>query len=196
MSTSDVHQGQKVHRISVWWDLPFLKVLFERHPWAFFLWGHKSLRRERTSHSAQKLSIYFTPLTSSGFSLEQFLTSFGPIQCVTYRKWPSYQVSWRPPVKITTIISSKRALNALGRFTAKASPCNRVPPFQFYPTGTLSNKGLQQLASLGDAILCLYNHGPVDSERLRQQPRGKMLVPCLPGNSLHRERLDSHGKSW
>ncbi len=165
---------------------------------SFFLWGHKSLRRERTFHTAQQSSIYsISPhWLISGFSLKQFLTSFGPIQCVTYRKWPSYQVNWRLPVKITTIISSKSVLNALGRFTAKASPCNRVPPFQFYPTGMLSNKGLQQLASLGDVILCLYNHGSVDSERLRQQPRGKMLVPCLPGYSLYRERLDSQGKSW
>lgn len=139
---------------------------------------------------------YFTPLTSY---LDSHSSSFWHLlgqYSVTYRKWPSYQVNWRLPVKITTIISSKSVLNALGRFTAKASPCNRVPPFQFYPTGMLSNKGLQQLASLGDVILCLYNHGPVDSERLRQQPRGKMLVPCLPGYSLHRERLDSQGKSW
>ncbi len=123
------------------------------------------------------------------------LTTFGPIQCVTYRMWPSYQVNWRPPVKVTTIISSERVPNARGRFTAKAFPCNRVPPFQFYPTGMLWNKGLQQLASLGDVILCLYNHGPVDSERLRQQPKGNMLVLWLPGYSLHRERLDSKGKA-
>lgn len=164
---------------------------------SFFGVTRASREKEHPTLLSSRAYTVFHPTDFiSGFSLKQFLTSFGPIQCVTYRNWPSYQVNWRLPVKITTIISSKSVLNALGRFTAKASPCNRVPPFQFYPTGMLSNKGLQQLASLGDVILCLYNHGPVDSERLRQQPRGKMLVPCLPGYSLHRERLDSQGKSW
>ncbi len=151
--------------------------------------------RKNIPHCSAVEQIFHPTDIISGFSLKQFLTTVGPIQCVTYRMWPSYQFNWRPPVKVTTIISSERVPNALGRFTAKAFPCNRVPPFQFYPTGMLWNKGLQQLASLGDVILCLYNHGPVDSERLRQQAKGKMLVLWLPGYSLHRERLDSKGKA-
>lgn len=161
---------------------------------SFFGVTRASGEKEHPTLLSSQACIHPTDVIS-GFSLKQFLTTFGPIQCVTYRMWPSYQVNWRLPVKVTTIISSKRVLNALGRFTAKAFPCNRVPPVQFYPAGMLWNKGLQQLASLGDVIVCLYNHGPADSERLRQQPRGKMLVLWLPGYSLHRERLDSKGNA-
>ncbi len=89
----------------------------------------------------------------------------------------------------------RKSAECPGEIHSKGFSFNRVPPFQFYPTGMLWNKGLQQLASLGDVILCLYNHGPVDSERLRQQPKGKMLVLWLPGYSLHHERLDSKGKA-